>query len=165
MTSIWHEGDPAALLTHVMELDLAAMEGYRIASEHLDNEAYRAQMQVFMGDHERHLRELEPIVRGLGGVPPAANAKIRMLPGMVTIAGRDGDDAILLAMQNNEMGVGEAYRDALERAPAEAHDVIARGCRDEKRHVQWLSVTLADLNAAGSYRGSAPPQRPGAPPR
>lgn len=164
MTTMRKEQDPVTLLTHLMELDRAAIEGYRIASEHVTNDQYRAQLLVFKEDHQRHIDELGPVLRELGGTPPAPESKIRVLPGMVEIAGREGDEAVLLAMQNNEDGTAEAYRDALEQAPEQAREIVARGLEDEERHRQWLNVTLSDLAASASYQGAAPSKRPGATP-
>lgn len=164
MTLLDAENDPARLLQQLMDLDRAAVEGYQIASEHVENREYREQLQAFKADHQRHIVELEPLLRRFGGDASAGEAKVRVLPGMVAIADKQGDQAILLAMENNEEGTRDAYRDALERAPEQAREVIARGCDDEVRHAQWLQVTLSELSASASYQGAKPPPRPGAAP-
>lgn len=163
MTSLAADQDPLRLLSHLMQLDQAAMEGYRIASESVEDSQYRSQLQAFRADHARHLRELGPLVRQLGGEPPAGG-KIHLLAGMVRLPEGEGDEAILLALKNNEDGTGQAYRDALERAPDPARDVIARGAEDEKRHARWLAIALSQLEASGSYRGSGAATRPGTTP-
>lgn len=164
MTSMRAEGDPIALLVHLMELDHAAIEGYQIASERISSERTRERLEAFKADHERHLRELEPIVRSLGGDPPDANAKGRVLPGMQTIADLEGDEPILVAMKNNEDGTAQAYQDTLERAPAEAREIIQRACEDEQRHREGLSIAFGDVRTSTSYQNATPRQRPGSPP-
>lgn len=166
MTSFRNETDPLRLLRHLIELDLAAAEGYRIAAERFAEPAIRNQLRSFGDEHRRRGQRLARQLEALGGQAPGPDAKIRVLPGMVTIADRRGDEAILLAMRNNEEGTARAFADALAHAPQGAWELVEAAAADEQHHVGGLEVALSDLRASASYRGGSPDRHPGAaPPR
>lgn len=160
-TRVGQENDPIEMLEHLMALDYDAIEAYQAAIDRLDDDGYRQQMASFKADHQRHVRELEPVVRQLGGEPPSGpGGKSMLTQGKVMMANLSGDEAILKAMQSNEDDTNTAYERALDRAPAEAQDIIRRGREDERRHWEWISATLEGRpvhRPPQSQRPSAPP--------
>ena len=164
-TRIGTEKDLKEMLENLIKLDHAACEAYEEAVERLDNSSYRQQLAEFKRDHERHIRELSPIVRAMGGNPPAdAGAKEWLAEGKVALSSIMGDRAILKAMKSNENDTNIAYERVLERCPTEARDIVARGLADERRHCAWILAELGEGSDAlhGRYRTTRRDQdRPG----
>ncbi len=125
------------LLERLMTLELDADETCRVAAEHLADPRYQEQLQAFRADYQRHLRELTPITRQLGGQPP----------GRPDLRGR-------LEEGSNAEKLLEAYEQALGQEPA-AQEAIARGCADQRRHLDWLNATIRTIETA-PHRGVPP---------
>lgn len=143
------------LLERLMTLELDADETCRVAAEHLADPRYQEQLQAFRADYQRHLRELTPITRQLGGQPPGRpDMRGRLEDGKVLFAQLGGDDGILKAIRHNAEKLAEAYEQALGLEPA-AQDVIVRGCTDQRRHVDWLNATIRTIETA-PHRGVPP---------
>lgn len=162
-TRVGTENDPVQMLEHLMALDYDAIEAYQAAIDRVDDEGYRSRLTEFKGDHQRHVRELGPVIRQLGGTPPGGpGGKSMLTQGKVFMANLAGDDAILRAMKTNEDDTNTAYERALEHAPAEARDILQRGREDERRHWEWIEAQLEGRpmhQPQSQQRPSAPPPR------
>lgn len=145
-TRVGSEDDPIRMLEHLIALDFDAIEAYEAAIDRLDNVQYQARLAAFLADHRRHVEELSPLVRRLGGEPPGGPGAKRLLAqGKVYLADLAGDEAILRAMRSNEDDTNEAYGRAVGKAPKEAEAIVLRGREDERRHREWLVATLDEL--------------------
>ena len=143
VTSIGTGNDRLEMLQDLIRLDHAAVEAYQAAIERLDNDAWRQQLASFRNDHQRHIDELGPVVRQLGGeVPIDAGAKQLLAEGKVALGGLMDDTAILKAMRSNEADTNTAYERVAEKAPPEARDIVQRGLSDERRHCDWILAQL-----------------------
>jgi uncharacterized protein (TIGR02284 family) len=135
----------------LLELDYDAIEAYRSAIERLDDVSDKAQLGSFLADHERHVRELTPIVEGMGKrASKGPDIKQWLTKGKVVIMGLAGDNAILLAMKTNEDDTNRAYERATSRndLPVDVRDVLERNLQDERRHRAWLEARLGAAKAA-----------------
>lgn len=142
-TRVGTEDNPVDMLEHLLSLEYDAIEAYSAAIEHLDNDAWKAQLATFRSDHERHTRELTPLIQKMGGKPPTeAGGKAMLAVGKVKLANLMGDESILKAMRSNEDDTNTAYERALAKCPQEACDMLARGLEDERRHREWIVATL-----------------------
>lgn len=154
-TSVGKGDDKLEMLQDLIKLDHAAAEAYEAAIERLDNASYRTQLTEFKRDHERHIQELSPIVRAMGGeVPEGGGAKEMLTEGKIALSSLMGDEKILKAMKTNENDTNTAYERVAQKCPIEARDIIERGLADERRHCDWI---LAQLGEEPALRG-----RPGA---
>jgi uncharacterized protein (TIGR02284 family) len=138
--------DLASLLDALLELDYDAIEAYRAAIARLDDSDDRTQLATFMADHERHTRDLRPLVVALGKEPATgADVKQWLTKGKVIIASLVGDHAILLAMKTNEDDTNTAYERAMARndLTPDVRVVIERNLGDERRHRAWIEARLA----------------------
>jgi uncharacterized protein (TIGR02284 family) len=144
VTRVGTEDNAIEMLEHLIALDYDAVEAYQAAIERLDNKDYQASLAAFKADHQRHVRELSPVVQQLGGTPPTGpdSSKGLMAQGKVAMADLIGDKAILEAMRTNEDDTNTAYQRAMEKAPAEVLDIVTRGREDERRHCEWILTTL-----------------------
>lgn len=164
-TRVGTEDNPVEMLEHLMALDYDAIEAYDAAIERLENNEWKAQLATFRNDHERHVHELEPIIRSMGGTPPTGpDAKAMLTEGKVKMANLMGDETILKAMRSNEDDTNTAYERALAKCPPEACEMLARGLEDEHRHREWLVATLEgrpvqDMSSqrTDTHRGTPPP--------
>jgi uncharacterized protein (TIGR02284 family) len=147
--------DLAKLLNALIELDLDAIEAYRVAVEKLENATDKAQLGSFMADHERHVIELRPLVESLGEkAADRADVKAVLTKGKVAIGGLFGDRAVLLAMKTNEDDTNTAYERAVNRddLPAHIRDVLVRNLGDERRHRAYIEGRLSAGERAAAHR-------------
>jgi uncharacterized protein (TIGR02284 family) len=142
--------DLVSLLDALLELDYDAIEAYRAAIARIDDSDDRTQLASFMADHERHTRDLRPLIVGLGKEPSkGADMKQWLTKGKVIIAGLAGDNAILMAMKTNEDDTNTAYERATARddLTPDVRVVIERNLGDERRHRAWIEARLAASKA------------------
>jgi uncharacterized protein (TIGR02284 family) len=134
-------------LSDLIKLDYDAIAAYKSAIDRLDNADYRAKLTEFLGDHERHIKELGKAVRNEGGTPPTEGGLMKILTkGKVVIASLLGDEAILKAMKANEEVTNTKYEEAVETGYADSIQTILRqGLADERRHKDWISAAIEKL--------------------
>ena len=115
------ELDVTDMLCNLIELDFDAIDAYQAAIDRLEDFMTQQQMRAFMGDHERHTRELSEFVTRFGGEPPTTGDFKRVLAkGKVVIGRLVGDRGILMAMKSNENDTNRAYEQAVRR-----HDPVS----------------------------------------
>lgn len=144
-TRIGLEENSITMLEHLIALDFDALEAYDTAIRRLSDDELRRQFAAFREDHERHIRELQPVVRELGGDPPnESDYKGVLAKGRVTLADLAGDKGVLHAMKTNEDDTNTAYERARGRpdVPDYVHDLLARNQADEHRHRAWIEAKL-----------------------
>lgn len=154
-TMVGTQKELGKLLHALIELDLDAISAYRAAVDKLEDQSDKAQLASFMADHERHVRELSPILERLGHKPPqTADIKAVLTKGKVVIAGLFGDRAILIAMKTNEDDTNKAYERATERndLPADLREVLMRGLSDERRHRAYIEGRIHAAAQAPAHR-------------
>jgi uncharacterized protein (TIGR02284 family) len=137
----------SSMLNQLIELDYDTIEAYRAAMDRLASPNDRTQLQWFLADHERHVRELSILVRQLGETPAEqADMKQVLTKGKVVIASLLGDRAVLSAMKSNEDDTNTAYERAVRRndLPAKMRSVLERNLADERRHRAWFEARIAD---------------------
>jgi rubrerythrin len=143
--------DPKDMLRAIIELDYDAIEAYQAAIDRIGAEGDKAQLRSFMGDHERHVREVGEALRAMGGTPPQGPDIKRVLTkGKVVIAGLMGDRAVLAAMKTNEDDTNTAYENATKHAgiTADVRVILEKNLGDERRHRAWLESRLRMTTAA-----------------
>lgn len=146
-TVVGKQKDVAHLLNSLIELDLDAIEAYEVAIDRIDDEGDKAQLDELKGDHERHVRELQPIVAELGEKPADKPDLKRVLTkGRVVLAAIVGDRPILLAMKTNEDHTNLAYDRAVSRddLPEHVRELLLKNRSDERRHLAYVEKRLAD---------------------
>ncbi|HKY19642.1 MAG TPA: PA2169 family four-helix-bundle protein [Vicinamibacterales bacterium] len=137
-------------LNELIELDYDAIEAYRAAIERIDSQTYKAALNTYCGDHERHTQNVGEVVRALGGTPAQGpDMKKYLTKGKVVIADLVGDDhAILTAMLMNEEVTNKAYEAALKlELGAGARSVVEANLTDERRHRAWIQAQLEAAKA------------------
>jgi uncharacterized protein (TIGR02284 family) len=133
-------------LNALIALDFDAIEAYEAAIARLKEQNDKAQLTRFLGDHQRHVVDLVPLVQDFGGEPTTkADFKQVLTKGKVVLAGLAGDHAILEAMKSNEETTTRTYRSAIEEPglPLQARTTLERNFSDEQRHLAWLEQRLS----------------------
>jgi len=158
------DGSPAPALAQVLDglndllqSDHDAVGAYDVAIEKLEDRSYAEQILGFRRDHERHIRELNELITGLGGLPvnePHATGPFKTA--LQSLAGLGGDRGLLVAFRTNELQVRSKYDLYAARAnhwPVEVKRVIDRCALDEERHYRWVAEVLRSLGV-GSGEGA-----------
>jgi uncharacterized protein (TIGR02284 family) len=136
------------LLNNLIALDFDAIAAYQAAMARLDDAPCQEQFRQFLGDHERHTRDLSALVRELGGSPSTqADAKALLTQGKVVIGNLVGDRGILMAMKTNEDDTNTAYERAAAREDVSprARAVLQQNLADERRHRAWIEERVARM--------------------
>jgi uncharacterized protein (TIGR02284 family) len=138
------------ILVDLISLDFDAASAYEQAVKRIEkDEISRTELANFKADHERHVRDLIPLVRKIGGAPPSSGDYLRFLTqGRVVIASIAGDLAILRAMRSNEDMTTQKYEEAVvhDDMPADVRIVLERNLADERRHRAWIETRIAALS-------------------
>jgi uncharacterized protein (TIGR02284 family) len=135
--------DTVTTLNDLIQLDIDAVQAYRQAIDACEVAEVRESLISFKGDHERHIADLGPVVRGLGGNPPGAkDIKGFVIEGFTAIMSQ-GDRSALLAMRGNEEITTRRY-DAARRAnvTADVLQIIEANYQDEVRHLDWIKLAI-----------------------
>jgi len=140
------------VLCDLIALDFDAIDAYEQAIKRITkDDVARTELAKFKADHERHVTDLQPLVRQLGDEPPASGDFKRLLAqGKVILGALVGDGAILRAMKSNEDDTNKQYEQALQTdgLTAEMRGVLERNLADERRHRAWIESRLAFKRAA-----------------
>ena len=155
----------------LLAFEYVAIGGYESAIEglHVKYPAIAEKLIEFLGEHQRHVRDLEGIVYMNGGEP-------RKTPGIQVIFKKplmelkklQGGEAILGAMVSNEESAATQYDSAQNEAldqkfPQAVIDVCRRALEDERRHLAYV-VEQYESFRTGTKIGTEE-RRPHAPPR
>ncbi|MES1927380.1 hypothetical protein SADO_12243 [Salinisphaera dokdonensis CL-ES53] len=141
VTLVGHEGDLTDLLWDLIRLDYDAIDAYDAAIERLEDTRAKEALASFRKDHERHISDLTPHLRDMGGdVPTGSGPKSLLTQGKVKFANIGGDSAILTAMATNEVETEAAYRTASARTDIDdrLRAKLEEAMADEARHKQWM---------------------------
>jgi uncharacterized protein (TIGR02284 family) len=133
-----------ATLDDLIHLDTDAIHAYREAIAACSVAEVKSQLTSFLGDHQRHVAELESAVRALGGLPASGqDIKGFFIEGFTAIISQ-GDHSALLAMRGNEEITTRLY-DAARRAnvTAEVKQLLEKNYADEARHLAWIKDAIA----------------------
>lgn len=131
----------ADALRALIELDYDAIEAYKAAVDRIENEHYKNQLRKFEADHQRHVQELNAVLRAHGEKEvDGPSGKQWLTKGKVVIADLFGDNPILQAMHSNEDDTNSAYERMNDHKDKwlDALEVLRRGLLDEKQHRKWL---------------------------
>ncbi|MDF2964955.1 MAG: hypothetical protein K0Q51_343 [Rickettsiaceae bacterium] len=129
----------------LIELEYDAKEAYEAAINRLENQVYVKQLQEFLADHERHIKELTKLVENHDETAPKGpSGKQWLTKGKVMLGNLISDEAILRAMRSNEIDTNAAYDRMADYDDIwpDAKDFVARAFADEKRHKAWFDKTL-----------------------
>lgn len=142
-------------LNDLLQLDHDAIGAYQVAIEKLDDRDHAAQVQGFLRDHERHVRELNELIQELGGVPvnePHVTGPFKQA--LQSLGGLAGDRGTLMAFRTNELQVRTKYDHYASQAvfwPDRVKAAVDRAALDEERHYRWVSEVL---DRAGEGEGN-----------
>jgi uncharacterized protein (TIGR02284 family) len=135
-------------LNELISLDLDAIEAYEAAIVRLNDAGDKAELERFKADHRRHVTDLTPLVREMGGEATTSPDFKRLLTkGKVVVMGVAGDSGVLEAMKSNEETTTKVYDKARNQPelPMQARTIIERNFADEQRHFAWLEQRLSGL--------------------
>lgn len=141
-----------AELNDLLQLDHDAVQAYTLAIRTLDSDVYREALTRFREDHERHIRELEDLVRAHGGTPAdVAHVPTGFFKLAVQALGAVGNDrAVFMAFKTNEGQVRDKYRRHADAPhPPDVDAVLRRGAEDEEIHYAFAARMVEELGAGG----------------
>ena len=143
--------DFSKLLIELVELDYNAVEAYSLAVDKIENEDYKAPLQKFQQDHERHIKEInEILVNHNQESIKKPTTKQWLLKGKVLLADITGDDKnILKAMDSIEEESNKAYEEANQHKDIwnDITTILKQGLEDERKHKKWIESTLTSKDS------------------
>ncbi len=143
------EKEIISLLNDLTALDYDAIEAYEAAISRLSDPRCKAQLRLFMSDHQRHTVELAEFVSRYGGTPVSkADFKQILTKGKVVLGSLGGDRVILAAMKSNEDDTNVAYERAVAQSglPEVIRSVLNRNLTDERRHRAWIEQRMQQMD-------------------
>jgi len=144
-TTMSTETELVELLNNLIQLDYDAIEAYKAAIARVDVLDDRANLAVFLQDHERHIVDLSVLVQQQGREPAKHGDMMQILTkGKVVLGGLVGDKMVLEAMKLNEDQTNLAYEKALTHSKLtdEVRRVLEQNLSDERRHRAWIERRL-----------------------
>lgn len=143
--------DTLSTLRHLAQVDIDAIRAYTQAIENCGDRELAATLSAFRGDHERHVRDLSPAIRRLGGTPPnSADVTGFGIAGFTAVMAGAGTTGALTVMESNEIVTNDAYRQALSRElPADIRGMVERNREDERRHLEAIRGRLEATGRSG----------------
>jgi rubrerythrin len=146
VTLVGTQEDFETVLKELIELDYDAVEAYEAAINRLESQEYKAQLNTFKADHERHIKEISALLKqhNIDSPEGPSIGKQWLAKGKVILANLIGDTTILRAMMSNEIDTNTAYERVLnhEKLWPDSKDIIKRGLLDERKHKKWLENVL-----------------------
>ena len=142
VTMVGNETTLGGLVENLLLLEHDAIAAYEQAIQRLENAAFKRKVAEFKADHDRHVRELTELARGIGATAyREGDAKEWLTTGKVALASITGDSGILSAMRSNEEDTVAAYERASHHSEAtpQAREIFERAHQDELRHRAWMS--------------------------
>jgi len=149
-TTIGTSKELVKLLNSLIELDYDAIEVYQVAIEKLGDAMEKAQLRVFVKDHERHVAQLRAIVVGAHEkTAEKGDFKAVLSKGRILLGSLAGDRAILAAIMSNENAINAAYERATQRddLPRELREALMANLADERRHLAYMEARLAAMGS------------------
>jgi ferritin-like metal-binding protein YciE len=134
-------------LQSLMDLDYDALEAYDASIHRLQNSDYKAKLEEFKSDHQRHIEDLTKVLKGHDITPATGpSAKQWLTKGKVVIANIMGDEGVLKAMLSNEGDTNTAYEKMNDRKDLwdDLKDVLKKGLNDERKHKMWLEEVVGN---------------------
>jgi uncharacterized protein (TIGR02284 family) len=137
------------VMNDLIQLDVDASYAYSEAIKKIEEKDIQQKLIDFQQDHERHIKELSVLVKGLGGEPvkPTRDFKGFVIEGMTALQSLIGTKGALKAMLTNEKITNKKYADALEYTgfTQEARNLIQSNFNDEKRHLEYVKEKISEL--------------------
>jgi hypothetical protein len=150
-------------LNDLIQLDFDAIVSYNHAIEHCDDERARRDLELFRGDHYRHIHDLNRVILMLDGKPIDMHRDLKglVLEGITTVRSLGGTLPALRAMRTNEKLTNRTYRKAAELALAPiARIAIDQNYADEIRHLSVIQAHIERLSGTAVITPSAIPVVP-----
>lgn len=141
ITTVGTQDSYGDLLAALLKLEHDAIAAYETTLEKLESLSAKANIQGFLDDHHRHVRDLKALAADAGIAPPDGGSMKEMLTtGKVQLAGLMGDSAVIGAMRSNEEDTVAAYERAKDHSGLEprAREVFTQAYEDELRHRDWM---------------------------
>lgn len=145
-----------SLLEEVIDFEYDTIEAYKLAVNHLADEALRWRVESFLEDHVRHVESLTHEIISLGGTAPEGpDAKFLITTGKVFLGLLLGDRAILGAMRANEGDTNNLYERAASQLeiPSHLRRIFLQHLADERRHRDWFEGRIAQSSREVAQAG------------
>lgn len=136
-------------LRDLIQLDIDASYCYERAADKIVETDVRQQLEVYRGDHERHVDILARELERMGEQAPEHKTDLKgmFLKGATVMQSVAGTIGALKAMQLNEKLTNRIYARAArwKGVPEDIVLIINGNFDDEKRHLQYLDAKLDEL--------------------
>ncbi len=133
-------------LNKLHQVDVDAIHAYKEAIDRIENYKIRDKLKEFKLEHDRHLDDLERLIKAKGGELPARKKDVKgiLIEGLTALRSSVGDEQALKAMRQIGEFTNKHYFEAIKELnhDEECMRVIERNFADEKRHLIFFKETL-----------------------
>ena len=136
-------------LNELVQLDYDAVVSYGHAIDHSDDARVTRDLELFRGDHYRHIQDLSKVIRMLDGEPIEIHRDLKgvVLEGITTVRSLGGTLGALKAMRTAEKLTNYTYRKAAALALAPiGRVVIDQNYADEVRHLAVIQSHIERMS-------------------
>jgi rubrerythrin len=139
-------------LRTLARLDAEAAASYQLAARSIDHQETRQQLETIRDDHQRHVEQLNSIIRARGGepVPMTAEAPRSLLTDITAFAEAVAPEAVLLMVLATEELTNATYDIASQLDVSDdLRVVLNRNYEDEQQHLAWIHQTVHEFMSDG----------------
>ncbi len=130
-----------ARLTELALLDVNAVYAYEQAIEKIEERNIRHPLEQFQDEHERHLEDLQTMIRRLGGEPPDRKPDLKgyLMETFTSLRSSAGTIGALKALRAVERFTNRTYAQSMDFMwPDEVAELIQNHCEEEGEHMRFL---------------------------
>jgi uncharacterized protein (TIGR02284 family) len=134
-------------LTSIAQLDIDDAHAYEHAIANLEDEGIKAKFRSFKADHERHIVEINALIKEFDGTPPEYSRDFKgfLISGYTAIRSMMGTKGALEAMQTNETMTVKLYEEALQKdLDPITRGLLLKNLEDEREHLRFIEDLLSN---------------------
>lgn len=136
-------------LMSISQLDIDDAHAYELAISNLEDEDVKVKFRRFKADHERHIVEVNALIKEFGGTAPEYSRDFKgfLISGYTALRSMMGTKGALEAMHTNEKMTVHMYEEALKKdLDPITRGLLIRNLEDEKEHLSFIEGVLANEN-------------------
>lgn len=134
-------------LVSIAQLDIDDAHAYELAISNLEDEGVKAKFRGFKADHERHIVEINALIKEFNGTPLEHSRDFKgfLISGYTAVRSMMGTKGALEAMHTNEKMTVKHYEEALQKdLDPITRGLLLKNLEDEREHLSYIEEVLVN---------------------